>query len=218
MRITYLGHAAFLVETHGTRILFDPYDEKVGYPVSPVEAAVVLVSHEHSDHNNTRMAVGRPRVIRGIDGNHWRTVRETANGVRITTVPTFHDNAHGNQRGRNSVFVVEAEDLRVVHLGDLGHPLDEEAARGIGRPDILMVPVGGHYTIDASEAHRLVTAVRPAITIPMHYKTEVNATWPIAPLEEFLRITESHRQVGHTVEVGKSSLPRKPEVWVMSWK
>ncbi len=218
VRITYLGHATFLVEGQGVRVLIDPYDERVGYPVVPVEATVVLVSHEHADHNNVSMARGAPRVIRGLADGQWRTVRETVDGVTISTIPTFHDNSRGSQRGRNSAFVMEVEGLRVVHLGDLGHPLDEETAGAVGRPDVLMIPVGGHYTIDASQAYDVVARVQPPVAIPMHYKTEVNATWPLAPVEDFLRLVRIHRRVGHTATVEKATLPRETEVWVMSWK
>ncbi len=215
MKITYLGHAAFLLETGGTRILIDPYDEKVGYPVPRLEASVVLVSHEHGDHNNLAMAAGHPRVIRGLTGGKWHSVKETVDGAVVSSVPTYHDPAQGKERGLNTVFIVEAEGLRVVHLGDLGHPLDDATAEAIGRPDVLMVPVGGHYTIDAAQAHGVVARLRPGVVIPMHYKTEVNAGWPIGTVDAFLASARTPRQVGHTVTVEKSAVPRETETWVM---
>jgi L-ascorbate metabolism protein UlaG (beta-lactamase superfamily) len=219
MKITYLGHATFLFESGPTTILIDPYDEKVGYQIPSVQPGVVLVSHEHGDHNNVAMAKGRPRVIRGLaEGGEWRSVHETADSVVITSVPTYHDDTKGTQRGRNTVFVLEAEGLRVVHLGDLGHPLDETTAKAIGRPDVLMVPVGGHYTIDASQARNVVARLRPQVTIPMHYKTEVNAGWPIGPIDAFLSGAGKSKKAGHVVTVEKRSLPKEPEVWVMAWK
>lgn len=218
MKITYLGHATFLLESGPNRILIDPYDEKVGYPMPRVDATAVLVTHEHGDHNNLAMAGGTPRVIRGLVAGKWHTVEETIDGVRIHSVPTYHDDTKGSQRGLNAVFVMEAEGLRVVHLGDLGHPLDDSTAEAIGRPDVLMIPVGGHYTIDAAQAHALATRLRPSIVIPMHYKTEVNAGWPIGTLDAFLASAHVSKRVGHAVTVEKSTLPRKTEVWVMNWK
>jgi L-ascorbate metabolism protein UlaG (beta-lactamase superfamily) len=219
MKITYLGHSMFLVESGSTAVLIDPYDEKVGYPIPEVHPGVILVSHEHGDHNHVAMAKGHPRVIRGLaDGGEWRTVHETADGIVITSVPTYHDGTKGTQRGRNTIFVLEAEGLRVVHLGDLGHPVDEATAKAIGRPDVLMIPVGGHYTIDASQARDVVARLRPAITIPMHYKTEVNAGWPIGPIDAFLAGSGKTKKVGHVVTVDKRSVPKEPEAWVMAWR
>lgn len=218
MKITYLGHATFLLETGGTRILIDPYDAKVGYPMPRVAPALVLISHEHGDHNHLAMAQGQPRVIRGLADGQWRTVKETVDGVAISSVPTYHDAAQGKDRGRNTVFVIEAEGLRIVHLGDLGHGLDEPTAQAIGRPDVLMIPVGGHYTIDAAQAHAVVARLRPGVVIPMHYKTEVNAGWPIGPVDAFLAATKGSKQAGHTATVEKGKVPRESEVWVMTWR
>ncbi len=218
MKITYLGHATFLLETGSAKILIDPFDAKVGYPMPKPAATHVLVSHEHGDHSHVAMAQGQPKVIRGLDGGQWRTVKETIDGVAISSVPTYHDGSEGSERGRNTVFIIEAEGLRIVHLGDLGHGLDEAAAKAIGRPDVLMVPVGGHYTIDAAQAHAVVTRLRPGIVIPMHFKTEVNAGWPITTVDAFLAAAGESKRAGHTVTVEKGKVPKGPEVWVMSWR
>ena len=218
MKITYLGHATFLLETGQTSILIDPFDEKVGYPMPKVSPAVVLISHEHGDHNHVAMAAGQPKTIRGLADGQWRSVKEVVDGVTISSVPTYHDGSQGKERGRNTVFIVESEGLRVVHLGDLGHPLDDEAVKAIGRPDVLMIPVGGHYTIDAKQAHDVVARLRPGVIIPMHYKTEVNAGWPIAAIDAFAGGAEKSKQVGHTVTAEKGRIPRDSEVWVMNWR
>lgn len=218
MKITYRGHATFVLESGHKIILIDPFDEHVGYPMDGVRAGAVLVSHEHGDHNNVALAEGRPRIIRGLVEGKWRTLREKVDGVTISSVPTYHDDSKGTQRGRNTVFILDGEGLRVVHLGDLGHPLDDEAAKTIGRPDVLMVPVGGHFTIDAARAHAAVARLRPGIVIPMHYKTEVNAGWPIQTIDPFLDAARSVKRVGSTVSVEKATVPRETEVWVMSWQ
>jgi L-ascorbate metabolism protein UlaG (beta-lactamase superfamily) len=218
MKITYLGHATFLLDSGPTTILIDPYDQKVGYPIPKVAPTVVLISHEHGDHNHLAMAGGHPRVIRGLADGQWRTIQETVDGVVISSVSTYHDGSEGKERGRNTVFIVEAEGLRIVHLGDLGHALDETAIKAIGRPDVLMVPIGGHYTIDAQQAHDVIARLRPAIVIPMHYKTEVNAGSPIGTSDAFLAGARGSKQAGHVATVEKAAIPRSPEVWVMSWR
>ena len=125
MKITYLGHATFLLESGAHALLIDPYDAKVGYPVPSVRVDTVLVSHDHGDHSNVEMAKGQPRVIRGLADGRWRTVTEQVNGIAISSVPTYHDDVEGAKRGRNTVFIIEAEGLRVVYLADLGHLLSD---------------------------------------------------------------------------------------------
>jgi len=219
MKVTYLGHACFLLETAaGTRILIDPYNEQVGYPIRPVPADVVLISHEHFDHNYLAMATGSPRVIRGLreEGREWADVRETVDGIEISTVRTYHDETQGSQRGKNAMFLVRADGLGLLHAGDLGHPLDPGTIAQVGRVDVFMVPVGGYYTIDAATANRVIEQLSPRVVIPMHYRTEVNPDWPIAPLDPFLQGKANVRHVGHVVEV--RDLPVHREIWVMAWK
>ena len=219
MQITYLGHATFLVDADGTRLLIDPYDAKVGYPIPPVAADAVLVSHEHDDHTNVAMATGKPAVVRGLADGNWRTiVKQPVGRIAVSSVPTYHDDTQGSQRGRNTVFILEAEGLRIVHLGDLGHLLDHSQATPIGHPDIVMIPVGGHYTIDAAQAKQVIDQLQPKVVIPMHYKTEVNAGWPIAAIDNFLGVIGTTKNVGHTATVDRDHLPKGREVWVMAWK
>src|SRR5208337_3790990 len=125
----------------------------------------------------------------GIQGT-FREVREKGTydigGVRIRALPTFHDLSQGRERGRNLVFVIEADGLKVVHLGDLGHPLERDAQEAIGRADVLMLPVGGFYTMDAATATGVMNDVKPTYTIPMHFKTE-KVEFPIAGVDEFTK-------------------------------
>ena len=181
MMITHIGHAEFLMETEsGVRIVTDPYDSSCGYPVKKVRADVALVSHHHHDHDAVENLAGNPRVI---DSAGEYTAEA---GVRITAVRGFHDDAKGAKRGETLLFLIEAEGLRIVHLGDLGDSLTEEQARILKKPDVLMIPVGGFFTIDAKQAKETADRLEARIVLPMHYKTRFNNEWPIAGPEAFL--------------------------------
>lgn len=218
MKLTYFGHAMFLLEANGASILIDPYDEQCGYTLPQVSPGHVIVSHEHFDHNNVGLAKGTPSVIRALrdEGKAWADLREHLGPFWLTTVPTFHDDAQGSKRGKNAMLVLEGEGLRLVHSGDLGHPLTAEQVKALGRVDVLLIPVGGHYTIDAEEAERVVEQLRPRVVIPMHYKTEVNESWPITRLEPFLGGKPRVRQQGHSVTLTAAALPVEREIWVLS--
>ncbi len=213
MKIKYLGHAAFLVTSQGgTRIVLDPYeagayDGAVGYPPIDETAEVVLLSHDHPDHGYVSAVKGDPKVIRS-EGT------TSVADVEFTGVETFHDETGGSQRGRNVVFTIEADGVRVTHLGDLGHSLSDEKAAQIGKPDVLLIPVGGVYTIDASAADGVIGGLEPRVVIPMHYKTEC-CGFPIAPVDGFLKGKENVKKLGQEVEVSKQALPGAREIWVL---
>ena len=180
MLIYHHAHSEFLIETaQGFRILTDPFDEHVGYPMHEVRCDAVTVSHGHGDHSYVQKAP-KAQVIADRAG------RVTlAPGVTATGIPCFHDDQQGAQRGPNLIFVIEADGLRVAHLGDLG-AWDDALADQLKNIDIALVPVGGFFTIDARSAAALTEKIRPRIVIPMHYKTAVNAAWPIAALDDCL--------------------------------
>jgi len=218
VELTYYGHACFLLSAaDGTSILIDPFNTECGYPIPDVAPTAVTVSHEHFDHNHVAMAKGSPTVIRGLaPGGDWARVNTAVGEVRITTVPTYHDASRGAERGRNAVFIYEVEGMRVVHLGDLGHTLDADQAGAIGRPDVLMVPVGGHYTIGPEEATQVVEQLAPRLVIPMHYKTPATAGWPIGPVDPFLSGKPNVAHRGHTVTIRPADLPPQRAVWVLA--
>lgn len=179
MIITCIAHAMFLMELdNGLRVLTDPVGEGSGFPVSPVKADVALVSHHHHDHCALENAPGA-KVI-DTAGVHC-----PADGLRVTAVKSFHDDANGTKRGENLLFLIEAEGLRVAHLGDLGHLPTPAQREALGRVDVLLVPVGGFYTIDAAQAQETAALLGAKVILPMHYRTEVNADWPITPVEAF---------------------------------
>jgi len=205
MRIEWKGHACFLLNSaKGVRILTDPFNEGVGYPLPNVEVDVVTVSHQHGDHNYTDSLPGKPAVVKGA-GNH------KVSGIEIKGVATYHDPEQGKKRGSNTVFVIKADGLNICHLGDLGHLLTPGQVSDIGQVDILFVPVGGFFTIDAKQACEVVQQLGPALVLPMHYKLDQRVTLPIAPVDEFLGLfSKVERRT--VLDIDKSSLPAETEV------
>jgi len=210
MLIRYYGHSLFTMETeNGTLVAFDPFDSHVGYPMPSLKPDAVLMSHGHSDHGYRDLFPKAETVI-DAPGDY-----RLKNGVHVTGIPAFHDDAQGAQRGNNTLYKVQSDGLTVVHLGDLGHALDEAQLNAIGRADILFLPVGGHYTIDALLAKRVMEQISPKITIPMHYKTDVNADWPIAALDAFTRYFDSIPKAMPILRVTKEDIGCAAKVIVM---
>ena len=183
MIITCLGHAKFLLELeNGMRLVTDPFDASTGYPVVPVRADAVLVSHQHHDHNALDTVQGYTRVL-DTPGTHTLST-----DVSVEAIEAFHDGEQGRLRGKTLLSVISAEGLRVAHLGDLGHLPDEKQAALLRDVDVLMVPVGGHYTIGPAQAKAVCDMLKPRVILPMHYRTAYNASWPIAPVEDFTKL------------------------------
>lgn len=164
VRISWLGHSMFLLEDGaGHRLVTDPYDDHVGYALPAVEADIVLISHDHADHSNLDLVKGDPVAVRTA------SPREI-DGISIAGFPTWHDPRQGDERGPNIVYRIGMQGLTFVHLGDLGHPLDAGLEKELAGADVLFIPVGGFYTIDAGTAARVVEGLKPRIAIPMHFK------------------------------------------------
>lgn len=179
MNITWLGHASFIIETGGKKIITDPLNETVGYPCWGPEGDIVTCSHDHWDHNAVETVQGNPRIIRepGLF---------ELEGMRIKGIPAFHDQTKGKSRGAITIFQIYSEGLSLVHLGDLGHVLTEAQVKEIGKVNILLIPVGGKFTVDAAEAFTIVQQLKPNIVIPMHYGTP-HLSFELAPVEDFTR-------------------------------
>ena len=212
MLIRHIGHAEFLLTLEsGFRIVTDPYDASTGYPVQPVEADGVLVSHHHHDHDAVENVTGYPQVI------DFAGLHTFAPDVKVTGVLADHDDAGGAKRGKTMLFLLEAEELRVVHLGDLGCLLDGDQLDALGKVDVLMIPVGGFYTIGPEEALEVVEQLDPRIIIPMHYKTSFNADWPIGPVDDFIRLFPAGqvRKGGEALRVTKGDLDCHSRVVVL---
>ncbi len=181
MLIRYHGHSEFLLETEGgLRLLTDPFNETVPYPYRETRADIVTVSHDHFDHSCLAKVKGSPRVLRGT-GSH-----SPAPGLSVTGYPSFHDDRHGAQRGANTIFMIEAEGLRIVHLGDLGALPDESVTQALRGADLLLLPVGGTYTLNAEQAARYARLIAPAVIIPMHYRDGSRGFQNIESIDTFL--------------------------------
>ena len=165
MDITFLGHSSFRVKGKNASVVTDPYDSYVGFKFPKVAADIVTISHDHKDHNQAALVKGVKRTVTG-PGEY------EISGVSIVGIPSFHDDKKGALRGKNTMYVIEMDQLRIVHLGDLGHKLADSELEALGDVDILMVPVGGEYTINASQAAEIVRGIEPNVVLPMHYFLE----------------------------------------------
>jgi len=167
-KIYWAGQSCFQIEVsnsrdHSAEIVIDPFDESIGLKLPNLSADILLVTHQHYDHNNIKDVKGTPFVIQG-PGEY--EVKE----VFIQGIPSFHDDKDGKERGQNTIYVIEAEEMRFCHLGDLGQKqLTDEQLEKIDGVDVLMIPVGGEYTIDSSTAQKVISQIEPKIIIPMHY-------------------------------------------------
>ena len=177
MKITWYGHSCFLVETDSGSVVFDPYAPGYvpGLTLPKLSADAVICSHSHADH-----AYAQGVALTGLKPS-----------FAVTQVPTFHDEKHGALRGENTVTLIEAEGVRLVHLGDLGHELSREQISMLGRVDVLLVPIGGYYTIDAKAAHNVAVSLQAKIVIPMHYRGAGFGYDVIAENDEFLSLSEN---------------------------
>lgn len=168
-KITWAGQSCFQISVsnsrdHSADIVIDPFDESVGLKIPNFSADILLITHNHHDHNNVKAIKGAPFVING-PGEY--EIKE----VFIKGIPSFHDDQEGKERGQNTIYTIEAEEIKFCHLGDLGQKqLTDEQLEKIDVVDVLMIPVGGEYTISSSEAQKVITQIEPKIVIPMHYQ------------------------------------------------
>jgi L-ascorbate metabolism protein UlaG (beta-lactamase superfamily) len=205
MKIKWFGHSCFLIETNGTKILTDPFDESIGYPAKFPEVDLVTVSHEHSDHNTINNVKTYKQVLRG-------TVDKEINGIKIKGVPYFHDEARGAKRGRITIFKINSENLSLVHLSDLGTRLTENEVKELSDVNILLIPVGSVFTIGPEEAWEVVNQLKPNIVIPMHYKTKYLRS-DLLGVNEFLKGKQYEEK--DILDISKETLPEQTKIYVM---
>ncbi len=220
VEVRWFGHAFVLITTPaGQRIAIDPFG-RIGYPMPEVEADVVTVSHAHGDHSNAAYIWVDPKVLQGLEpgGKTWADIDYQGKDFRIRSFPAYHDKLQGKQRGLNSIFLVEVAGLRIVHMSDIGQIPSQEVLDSLGRVDLLFVPVGGIFSIDADEAAETVALLEPSVVVPIHYKTDATASWPISDEQAFVRGKPRVKSVGHRVKLSKDTLPGKTEIWVMSYR
>ena len=214
MRIRWFGHSCFLLEPSSgyPKILTDPFDDSVGYPIPNVEPDLITESHQHFDHNAHRFIKGKYDVLK-------RSGSFERDGIKITGILTYHDKSHGRERGENLVFRIEfPEGITVVHLGDLGHILDRKTVETLKPVNVLLIPVGGYFTIEPDEAKKVCEQLDPNIIIPMHYRTKY-MNFPIKPVENFTRLFDNSKvkKVGNPIELSKEEvLKLSSEVWIMT--
>ncbi len=218
-RLRWLGHATFLLSSPGgVQVLLDPFNVELGYPVPdlpPID--LVAVSHEHADHNNVGLAPGTPKVVRGISDSGWHPGTVTVGDVTLSMIGgAYHDESQGRERGRTAFMSFEVGGLRLLHLGDLGHRLDTNLLAQCRGHQVLLIPVGGFFTIDGETAGATMDEIGPAIAIPMHYRTPRLPGHPTAPLNEtgFLVGREVRRVAETEIALRPEELPALPEVVV----
>ncbi|MEK7354607.1 MAG: MBL fold metallo-hydrolase [Chloroflexota bacterium] len=173
-----MGHSCFRIKGAHTTVITDPYSPNSGYSLGKQTARIVTVSHQHPEHSYVSGIAGEPRQVKG-PGEY------EIGGVMIIGMPTFHDGEKGKTKGKNTIYLIEIDDISVCHLGDLGHTLTAEQAEELGNIDVLLVPVGGVSTITASAAAEIVRQLEPKIVIPMHYKT-LMLKRELEPVDKFL--------------------------------
>lgn len=180
MEITYIGHSCFKIKGQNLTLVTDPFDGSIGYKVPKLKADVLLMSHDHFDHAN-KDAVSDYKLL--IDGPG----EYEASGVTIIGLPTFHDDSLGVDRGKNTIYAITIDNFTILHLGDLGHELSKETLERLPEIDVLMVPIGGIYTIDAKTAVKVISSIEPSYVIPMHYQTaELKLGESLDTLEKFM--------------------------------
>lgn len=210
MKMKWLGHSCFLLTAdNGVKVLTDPFDSSVGYDVPRVAADIVSTSHEHMDHSYTEAVQGDFFLVNGT--GHF-----SHKGIEITGIAAFHDDEKGAQRGKNTIYKFVVDEVHICHCGDLGHVLTQEQAQEIGHVDILLIPVGGFYTIGPDQAIEVVNMLQPSVIIPMHFKTKA-IQFPIEGVEGFLQKTGGTRLGRQEVEYDKHSVGLTPGVIVLEY-
>ena len=209
MKIRWLGHSAFLITADdGTRIITDPYGVYPDLHYAEIEgpAEIVVVSHKHGDHFGAKVK-GNPKVVSGEGKKNER-------GIEFNGIEVYHDSSKGRQRGPSTIFCFTVNGVRLCHLGDLGHPLSGPEIAEIGQVDVLIIPVGGFYTIDAATATKICDQIKPRVIIPMHYKND-KCNFSISGVEDFLKGKANVKRLNTSdLELTMGQLPRETEIVV----
>ena len=208
MTITWYGHSCFRIEVKEGSILVDPFSKETGLRPPKIKDDLVLVTHHHFDHDNVGEANPEALIIDG-PGEYEKQ------GIQVRGLSSFHDKTNGKEKGLNTIYLIKAEDMTVCHLGDLGQDkLDDKQVEEIGDVDILMVPVGGTYTLDAKEAVGVVGQIEPKMVIPMHYKIK-DLKIEVSGPDKFLKEIGISPEKVDKLKIAKKNLPAEEMKLVM---
>jgi L-ascorbate metabolism protein UlaG (beta-lactamase superfamily) len=208
-KITYYGQSLFVIESQdGTKIGIDPYSRFTKTDLPNLTADIVLITHNHPDHSNISLFKGDPAVIKspGIT---------KINGIEIEGILSYHDNLKGFLRGKNIVFKFEIDGIVFAHLGDIGQMPSYELINKLLNVNVLMIPVGGKFTIDYKKAYEIINEFDSKIIIPMHYSEEDSRIKILDNLDNFLDLVKDYKIMDHVINIKKDYLPKSTEVWVM---
>ena len=210
LQIRWHGHACWEI-TNDKTVVTDPHDGRsIGIPAPSVQGDIILVSHDHYDHNSVKSVEKEDSKV--ITDERKRNI----NGIDIKGFSSFHDEVGGAKRGSNIIFKFKVDELDFCHLGDLGHELDDDTVEKIGKIDVLFIPIGGTFTVDDKSAWNIIKKLNPKIVIPMHYKIG-GLSLPIAGIDPFLEQNKYKvLPVGNEIQIDKEDLPEEPEVWTFT--
>jgi len=207
MKIRWYGHACFLIRST-KNIVTDPHDGKsIGLPEPKIRSEIVTISHNHFDHNCSRIVQGNPTIVNTVG-------KKEVLEVNITGINSYHDDCQGAKRGENIIFKINIEDMTICHLGDLGEIPSESQIKEIGSVDILFIPVGGTYTLNSKEALEVAKILSPKVVVPMHYRVH-GLSLPIQPVDNFLKLVKNYTiyKPGNEMHIDASELQEKTEIW-----
>jgi L-ascorbate metabolism protein UlaG (beta-lactamase superfamily) len=211
MDISWLGHSCFKIKGSHTAVITDPYSPGLGYSLGKPAANIVTVSHQHAGHSYVEGIDGKPKLISG-PGEY------EIGGVLIIGIPAYHDDEGGAKRGRNTIYLMEVDEVSICHLGDLGHLLTTNQVEELGNVDVLLLPVGGISTIDATVAAKVVRQLEPKVVVPMHYKTPA-LNRELEPVERFLKETGVEQADSRPkLSITKQSLPLSTQIFLLDYR
>ncbi len=210
MEISWLGHSCFRIKGTHTTVITDPYPPDLGYSLGNPTARIVTVSHQHPGHSYVQGITGEAKLVTG-PGEY------EIGGVLITGMATFHDGDEGRKKGKNTVYIIEIDEVTVCHLGDLGHVLTTAQIEEIDNVDVLLLPVGDVSTINASMAAEVVRQLEPRVVVPMHYKTDA-LKWDLEPVDMFLKeMGVKEVDSKPKLSLTKANLPASTQVFLLSY-
>jgi L-ascorbate metabolism protein UlaG (beta-lactamase superfamily) len=222
--IVWYGQAFFKLAAPEAAVVIDPFDNTFfDYPLPRgLTADVLLITHEHKDHNNAAIVGGNPFVLRSEKGvgQFQKQVQGAAGAKQLQIVGTaaYHDEVKGAQRGPDTIYSFELDGIRFCHVGDLGHVLSAGQIQSIGGVDVLLIPVGGHFTLDVGKVRTVINQLKPRIVVPMHYKTKYTPKLPVAPVDDFLDKNKDlpvKKISASQFVLTKDQLPKSTEIWLL---